>query len=89
MRFTQFFKNLHSKMGAPTNKKVLVVFGATGKQGGSVVKAVLGDPKAAAAFSIRAITRDTSKPAAQALEKQGVELVKVSQLRKRLSRDCS
>ncbi|OQU98237.1 hypothetical protein CLAIMM_04053 [Cladophialophora immunda] len=64
--------------GAHTNghaKKVLVVFGATGKQGGSVIKSVLGDPTAASMFSIRAITRDPSKPAAQELVKMGCECV--------------
>lgn len=57
------------------NKKVLVVFGATGKQGGSVINSILEDPKAAAQFSIRAITSDPSKPSAQALTKRGVECV--------------
>lgn len=59
------------------DKKLLVVLGATGKQGGSVINSVLGDEKAAAQFSIRAITRDPSKPSAQALAKRGVECVKV------------
>ncbi|KIW74256.1 hypothetical protein Z517_12196 [Fonsecaea pedrosoi CBS 271.37] len=57
------------------SKKVLVVFGATGKQGGSVIKSVLGDPKTASMFSIRAITRDPSKPAAQELTRLGCECV--------------
>ncbi|MCJ1258052.1 hypothetical protein MMC24_005881 [Lignoscripta atroalba] len=57
------------------SKKVLVVFGATGGQGGSVVKAILGDPKAASEFAIRAVTRDASKPNAQALASKGVEVV--------------
>jgi hypothetical protein len=83
--------SLRSKMnGTHTNgttngktndvKKVVVVFGATGKQGGSVVKSILGDPKSASQFSIRAITRDTSKPAAQELTKQGCECVAVSRM---------
>ncbi|PGH02023.1 hypothetical protein AJ80_08917 [Polytolypa hystricis UAMH7299] len=55
-------------------KRLLVVFGATGKQGGSVIKSVLADANTAAQFSIRAITRDPSKPAAQELSAQGVEL---------------
>lgn len=59
------------------DKKLLVVLGATGKQGGSVINSILGDEKAAAQFSIRAITRDPSKPAAQALAKRGVECIKV------------
>lgn len=74
--------NLRSKMSGTTSngthKKVLVVFGATGKQGGSVVKSVLGDPKTAALFSVRAITRDPSKPSAQELTKVGCECVSVS-----------
>ncbi|ETI20211.1 hypothetical protein G647_08245 [Cladophialophora carrionii CBS 160.54] len=64
--------------GTNTNghsKKVVVVFGATGKQGGSVVRSILGDPKTASQFSIRAITRDPSKPAAQELTKLGCECV--------------
>ena len=62
------------------SKKVLVVFGATGGQGGSVVKAILGDPKAASEFAIRAVTRDASKPNAQALASKGVEVVTVSSM---------
>lgn len=58
-----------------TQKKVVVVFGATGNQGGSVIKSILGDPKTADEFNIRGITRDTSKPNAKALEAKGVETV--------------
>ena len=58
-------------------KKILAVFGATGKQGGSVIKSVLGDSKASQEFKIRAITRDPSKPNAQALAEKGVECVPV------------
>ena len=46
-----------------------------GNQGGSVVNSILEDPKSAAEFKIRAITRNTSKPAAVALTKRGVECV--------------
>jgi len=56
-------------------KKVLVVFGATGLQGGSVVKAILGDPKTREAFTVRGVTRDVSKPSAKALESLGAETV--------------
>ncbi|KAJ9614658.1 hypothetical protein H2200_002795 [Cladophialophora chaetospira] len=62
-------------MSDSQSKQILAVFGATGKQGGSVVKSILGDPKTASQFSIRAITRDTSKPAAQELTKLGCECV--------------
>ena len=57
------------------DKKIFVVFGATGNQGGSVINAVLGDSKTANEFKIRGITRDPSKPNAKALEARGVECV--------------
>lgn len=57
--------------------KVLTVFGATGNQGGSVIKHILADPQLSKEFTIRGVTRDKSRPAAQALAKQGVELVVV------------
>lgn len=57
--------------------KLITVFGATGQQGGSVIRSILQDDILSKEFKIRGITRDTSKPAAQALLKQGVELVSV------------
>lgn len=60
-----------------SSAKILVVFGGTGVQGGSVIKSILGDPRTAKKFKIRAISRDPSKPNAQALIKQGVECVVV------------
>lgn len=60
--------------------KILTVFGATGNQGGSVIRAVLNDPTLSKEFKIRGITRDVTKPAAKALSTQGVEMVSVSQL---------
>jgi uncharacterized protein YbjT (DUF2867 family) len=60
------------------SKKLLVVFGATGVQGGSVVKTVLGDPKMRGSWAVRGVTRDTSKPSAKALESLGAETVAVS-----------
>ncbi|KAM5152034.1 nmrA-like family domain-containing protein 1 [Mantella aurantiaca] len=52
-------------------RKTIAVFGATGAQGGSVVKALLQD----CAFSVRAVTRDVTKPAAQKLKEAGAEVV--------------
>jgi hypothetical protein len=63
---------------AMATKKVLVVFGATGVQGGSVVKAILGNSKLKESWTVRGITRDTSKPSAKALEAQGAETIAVS-----------
>ncbi|PYH94825.1 NAD(P)-binding protein [Aspergillus ellipticus CBS 707.79] len=55
--------------------KLLVVFGATGQQGGSIIDYVLNDPTLPQQFSIRAVTRDPSASAAVALTKRGVEVV--------------
>jgi uncharacterized protein YbjT (DUF2867 family) len=57
--------------------KIITVFGATGNQGGSVIKSILADPVLSKEFRIRGIARDVSKPAAQELAKQGVELMSV------------
>ncbi|XP_056390337.1 nmrA-like family domain-containing protein 1 [Hyla sarda] len=54
-----------------SGKKVFVVFGATGAQGGSVAEALLAD----GTFAVRAVTRDTSKPAAVKLKEAGAEVV--------------
>lgn len=58
-----------------TKKKILVNFGATGNQGGSVINSVLGDSKTSNEFKMRGIMRDPSKPNAKALEARGVETV--------------
>lgn len=58
-----------------SDKKIIVVFGATGLQGGSVAKALLNDPKTKAAWTVRGVTRNVSKPSAKALESQGAETV--------------
>ncbi|KAK9482199.1 hypothetical protein V1527DRAFT_477178 [Lipomyces starkeyi] len=55
--------------------KLITVFGATGNQGGSVIRAVLADPVLSKEFRIRGITRDASKPAAQELKSKGVEMI--------------
>lgn len=57
--------------------KIFTVFGATGNQGGSVIRAVLADPVLSKEYKLRGVTRDVSKPAAQALTAKGVEMVKV------------
>ncbi|UPK97988.1 hypothetical protein LCI18_008923 [Fusarium solani-melongenae] len=55
--------------------KLLTVFGATGAQGGSVIRAILADDVLSKEYKIRGITRNVSKPAAQALAGKGVEVV--------------
>lgn len=57
--------------------KLITVFGATGNQGGSVIRHILADADLSKEFKIRGITRDVTKPAAQALVNQGVEVKSV------------
>ncbi|RAH52310.1 nmrA-like family protein [Aspergillus piperis CBS 112811] len=52
-------------------KRNVVVIGATGSQGGAVVAELLEHPRL---YNVRAITRNTTKPKAQKLAAQGVEL---------------
>ena len=56
--------------------KLLVVFGATGNQGGSVVDYVLKDPELSKEYSVRAVTRDPSSASSKALQEKGAEVVK-------------
>lgn len=51
---------------------LFAVVGSTGVQGGSVVRALLASPKA---YRVRAITRNPSKPSAQAISSLGCEVV--------------
>lgn len=53
------------------SSKLIVVIGATGTQGGSVVNTFLNQP----GWRIRGLTRSTSSPASQALVSKGVEMV--------------
>jgi uncharacterized protein YbjT (DUF2867 family) len=56
-----------------SNKKVIAVVGATGAQGGSLVRAILNDKSGD--FKARAITRDVNSDKAKALAKAGAEVV--------------
>jgi uncharacterized protein YbjT (DUF2867 family) len=55
------------------DKKVIAVVGATGSQGGGLVRAILNDRSGA--FSVRALTRDVNSENAKALERLGAQLV--------------
>ncbi|KEY69591.1 hypothetical protein S7711_06220 [Stachybotrys chartarum IBT 7711] len=56
--------------------KLLTVFGATGQQGKALIDYVLASPSLSPLFTLRAVTRDPTKPAAVALKERGVEVVK-------------
>jgi hypothetical protein len=61
-----------------SSKKIIIVFGALGNQGGSVIDSLLNDPDTAGKLEIHGVTRDPAKPAALALAERGVKVVKVS-----------
>jgi uncharacterized protein YbjT (DUF2867 family) len=55
-------------------KKIIAVIGATGAQGGGLMRAILADKSGG--FAARAITRNPDSEKAQALRKAGAEVVK-------------
>jgi uncharacterized protein YbjT (DUF2867 family) len=57
-----------------TEKKIIAVLGATGAQGGGLVRAILNDP--GSGFAVRAITRDLNSDKARELAAMGAEVVK-------------
>ncbi|KAK3902311.1 hypothetical protein C8A05DRAFT_44249 [Staphylotrichum tortipilum] len=59
-------------MTTPTSKKTITILGATGAQGTGVARTFLSNPL----FHVRAVTRNPSSAAAQALSSLGAELVK-------------
>jgi uncharacterized protein YbjT (DUF2867 family) len=59
-----------------SNKKVIAVLGATGAQGGGLVRAILADQEGE--FAARALTRDANSARAKALAQMGAEVVVVN-----------
>jgi uncharacterized protein YbjT (DUF2867 family) len=55
-----------------TDRYLITVLGATGAQGGGLVRAILADP--ARTFAVRAITRKPDSPVARALAASGAEV---------------
>ncbi len=53
-------------------KKIITVFGATGAQGGGLVRAITSDPQSE--FSVRAVTRDIHSDKAKELAALGAEI---------------
>jgi len=56
-----------------TDKKIIAVVGATGAQGGGLVRAIANDK--GGAFTVRALTRDVDSDKAKTLVKLGAEVV--------------
>lgn len=56
-----------------SDKKIIAVFGATGAQGGGVVRAIVGDPDGG--FTARAITRNPDSDKAKELASLGADVV--------------
>ena len=59
-----------------SEQKIIAVTGATGAQGGGLVRAILADPSGQ--FTPRAITRHPNRPPAKALADAGAEVVKAN-----------
>ncbi|HTP41741.1 MAG TPA: NmrA/HSCARG family protein [Nitrospiria bacterium] len=57
------------------SKKIIAVIGATGAQGGGLVRAIVNDPQSG--LTARALTRDVNSARAQALATLGAEVVAV------------
>ena len=55
-------------------KKIITVFGATGSQGGALVRAILADPDGE--FAVRAVTRNPDSDAARELQGLGAQVVR-------------
>lgn len=58
-----------------TTQNLLVVCGATGQQGGSLINYILQDPSLSKDYRIRAVTRNPNQPSAHALQTKGVEVI--------------
>lgn len=56
-----------------SDRKIIAVVGATGAQGGGLVRAILNDPSGG--FAVRALTRDPSSEKAKELVRLGAEVV--------------
>ena len=58
---------------SPKDKRVVAVVGATGRQGGGLVRSIAADPDSR--FTVRALTRDADSPRAKELAGLGAEVV--------------
>ncbi|KAF3764519.1 hypothetical protein M406DRAFT_42669 [Cryphonectria parasitica EP155] len=58
-----------------SSKKIITIFGATGNQGGSVVRIFLNDPKLKNDWAVRGVSRNAESDSAKKLTALGVEMV--------------
>jgi uncharacterized protein YbjT (DUF2867 family) len=58
------------------DKKIIAIAGATGAQGGGLVRSIFGDP--GSPFQARALTRDVNSDKARALASMGAEVVETN-----------
>jgi uncharacterized protein YbjT (DUF2867 family) len=56
-----------------SDRKIIAVVGATGAQGGGLIRAIMADPTGE--FAVRAVTRNPGSEKARALKRAGVEIV--------------
>jgi hypothetical protein len=59
-------------------RPLFTVFGATGQQGGALLRSLLTHTRYSKTYRLRGVTRDRKKPASKALAERGVEIVEVS-----------
>jgi uncharacterized protein YbjT (DUF2867 family) len=59
-----------------SEKKVIAVLGATGAQGGGLIRSILNDNNGE--FTIRALTRNAGSDKSKALAASGIEVVEMS-----------
>jgi uncharacterized protein YbjT (DUF2867 family) len=57
--------------------RILTVFGATGSQGGSVIKSIREHPILSRTYQIRGVTRSLHSAASKRLAAEGVDMVQV------------
>ena len=57
--------------------KILTVFGATGSQGGSVIKSIREHPTLSRTYKIRGVTRSPHSAVSRRLAAEGVDIVQV------------
>lgn len=70
-----FSEQSEKKVLVMDERKLFVVLGITGKQGGSVARTFLNDPAMKLQYRLRGVTRDPSSSRSRELTAQGVEMV--------------